>query len=152
MLGVTGLVPCKARAISQLEALSARSGDQAPAPRLIYLSRPSVFFPSTHLIVGQSLFKQPSRSPSPASFATRIHLTPVILFLLLLWTGDWLLVLLSTLTIALHSLPPAPKTSTPYTLCRLAATTEIRPYVVNTYTSKLQQPHRYTLSRRQSLE
>lgn len=105
--GVTGLTRARLETSAQSGGLSARTGDQAPVRRLIYLSRPSVFFPSTHLSVGLSLFLQ----PPPTTFAALSYLTPVILF----WAEVCLLVLL-TLAIAVRSLLDYPGTSFAYTI------------------------------------
>jgi hypothetical protein len=75
--GVTDVTRARLEACAQSGGLSVRTGHQAPVRRLIYLSHPSVFFPSTHFFVGLSLFSQ----PSPATFAAPLYLTPVILFL-----------------------------------------------------------------------
>ena len=122
--GVTGLTRARLETAAQSGGLSARTGDQAPVRRLIYPSRPSVFFPSTHLSVGLSLFLQ----PPPAPFAALSYLTPVILF----WAEVCLLVLLSP-----WLLPSAHSSTTPERVshilfCQLAVTTELRLHVVNT--------------------
>jgi hypothetical protein len=106
--GVTGLTRARLETAAQSGGLSARTGDQAPVRRLIYPSRPSVFFPSTHLSVGLSLFLQ----PPPAPFAALSYLTPVILFL-----GRSLFACVAvTLAIAVRSLLDYPGTSFAYTI------------------------------------